>query len=84
MPIIDSCSVCGSTKSIATLSSYKGGYLCNNCLKDEKIVSEKTIKLIRMFYYVDISKIDKPVLLSEDSLTVIDAIKSRECCEGFN
>lgn len=59
MPVLDSCSICGSTKSIATLSSYKGGYLCNNCLKDEKIVSEKTIKLIRMFYYVDISKIDK-------------------------
>lgn len=59
MPILDSCSVCGSTKSIATLSSYKGGYLCNNCLKGEKIVSDKTIKLIRMFYYVDIEKIEK-------------------------
>lgn len=59
MPILDSCSVCGDTKSIATLSSYKGGYLCNNCLKGEKIVSDKTIKLIRMFYYVDIDKIEK-------------------------
>ncbi len=59
MPILDCCSVCGSTKSIATLSSFKGGYLCNNCLKNEPIVSEKTIKLIRMFYYVDIDKISK-------------------------
>lgn len=59
MPILDCCSVCGSTKSIATLSSFKGGYLCNNCLKNEPIVSEKTIKLIRMFYYVDIEKITK-------------------------
>lgn len=59
MPVIDRCVICGSTKAIATLSSYKGGYICNNCLKDEKIVSDKTIKLIRMFYYVDISKIDK-------------------------
>lgn len=59
MPVLDSCAVCGSTKSIATLSSYRGGYVCNNCLKNEKIVSEKTIKLIRMFYYVDIDKISK-------------------------
>jgi DNA repair protein RecO (recombination protein O) len=59
MPVLDCCSVCGSTKSIATLSSFKGGYLCNNCLKNEPIVSEKTIKLIRMFFYVDIDKITK-------------------------
>ena len=37
----------------------KGGYVCKNCHTNEKIVSEKTIKLIRMFYYVDIAKISK-------------------------
>lgn len=57
MPVLDSCSICGSNKGIATLSSYSGGYVCNNCLTNEKIVSEKTIKIIRMFFYVDISKI---------------------------
>ena len=57
MPVIDKCSICGTNKSIATLSSDKGGYVCNNCLTNEKIVNEKTIKLIRMLYYVDISKI---------------------------
>jgi len=57
MPIIDSCSICGSKTSIATLSGSNGGYICNKCLTNEKIVNEKTIKLIRMFYYVDISKI---------------------------
>lgn len=57
MPILNECSVCGSTSSIATLSSRKGGYICNNCLTNEFIVDEKTIKLIRMFYYVDIDKI---------------------------
>ena len=57
-PVIDSCVSCGST-DIVTISSYKGGLLCNNCLCNEKIVHNKTIKLIRLFYYVDISKIDK-------------------------
>lgn len=59
MPIIDSCAVCGKKTNIVTLSSYKGGYICNDCYNDEKIVSEKAIKLIRMFFYVDISKITK-------------------------
>lgn len=59
MPIIDSCAICGSINSITTISSNKGGYLCKNCHTNEAIVSEKTIKLIRMFYYVDVSKISK-------------------------
>ena len=59
MPVLDKCSVCGNNHSIATLSSIKGGYICNNCLRNERIVSDKTIKLIRMFYYVDINKISK-------------------------
>lgn len=58
-PIIDSCAVCGNKNNIVTLSSYKGGYICKNCYNHEKIVSEKAIKLIRMFFYVDISKITK-------------------------
>lgn len=57
MPVIDECAICGSKSSIATLSGRSGGYVCNKCLTNEKLVDEKTIKLIRMFYYVDISKI---------------------------
>lgn len=59
MPIIDCCSKCGTKNNIATLSANSGGYICNNCLTNEKILSDKTIKLIRMFYYLDISKITK-------------------------
>ena len=59
MPVIDSCAICGNKENIKTLSSYKGGYVCKNCYSNEKLVSEKTIKLIRMFYYVDISKISE-------------------------
>lgn len=58
-PIIDKCVECGNTTDIATISSYYGGYICKNCLKNEKIVSVKTISLIRGLYYVDISKITK-------------------------
>ena len=58
-PVVDSCVNCGSTSDIVTISSYKGGYLCRNCVGNEPIVTDKSLKLIRMFYYVDISKISK-------------------------
>lgn len=58
-PIVDECVSCGNKTDIVTISSYRGGYLCKNCCKGEPIVNIKTIKLLRMFYYVDISKITK-------------------------
>lgn len=58
-PIIDRCVECGNTSNIVTISSYKGGYICQKCHRNEKIVSTKTISLIRMLYYVDLSKITK-------------------------
>lgn len=58
-PNIDSCTNCGSTKQIVTLSSEQGGYICKNCYQNEPLVNEKTIKVIRMYYYVDISSITK-------------------------
>ena len=58
-PNIDSCCHCGSTKDIVTLSSEQGGYICKNCYDNELLVSEKTIKMIRMYYYVDIKSITK-------------------------
>ena len=58
-PVIDECVNCGNKLDIVTISSYRGGYLCKNCSQNEPIVNIKTIKLLRMFYYVDIEKIDK-------------------------
>ena len=58
-PIIDECAICGNKTDIVTISGDRGGYICKNCIQNEYIVSDKAIKLIRMFYYVDISKISK-------------------------
>lgn len=57
-PELNSCSICGSTK-ILTVSTTKGGFVCTNCHTNEKIVDKKTIQVLRMLYYVDISKISK-------------------------
>lgn len=56
MPNLNGCSVCGS-KVVVTLSCDKGGYLCNKCRINEPITDEKVLKLIRIYYYIDIKKI---------------------------
>lgn len=70
-PNIDSCSICGSDKAIVTLDAASGGYICKNCYQNEGLVSEKTIKLIRMFYYVDIKNITK-LELSQETIKEIN------------
>lgn len=59
LPVLDSCSNCGNKSNIITLSSDKGGYLCSKCRTNEPIISKKSIQLIRMYYYVEINKIEK-------------------------
>lgn len=58
-PSIDGCAHCGNNKQIITLSSDAGGYICKDCYNNEPLVSDKTIKMIRMYYYVDIKNITK-------------------------
>lgn len=64
-PNIDCCSICGGDKQIVTLSADAQGYVCKNCYSNEGYVSEKTIKMIRLYYYVDIKNISK-LDVSED------------------
>ncbi len=59
MPVIDGCAMCGSKANIMTLSASAGGFVCKDCYHNDKIVSEKALKLIRAYYYVDISSLEK-------------------------
>ena len=54
---LDSCVKCGSKNNIVTIDGDAGGYLCSDCLMQERIVSQKSIKMLRMYYYVDIKSI---------------------------
>lgn len=71
MPNIDECSICGNKTNIITLSGKVGGLICSNCYNDEYLVKDITIKLIRMFYYVDIDKITK-LQVKKDNLKEIN------------
>lgn len=66
-PCIDECAICGNNQQIVTIDAFSGGYICKNCYHNQKIYDSKTIQLIRMFYYVDISKISR--------LSIRDSIK---------
>ena len=67
-PEIECCVTCKKTNDIITISSYKGGYLCKNCVSQEHVYQLKTIGLIRMFCLLDLSKITK--------IDIKDSIKS--------
>lgn len=63
-PNLSGCVTCGS-ENVVTLSASKGGFVCKNHLDNDFVVNPKTIKIIRMLKYVDISKITKLDLSSD-------------------
>ena len=42
-----------------TIDGDRGGLICKNCYQNERLVSVKSIQLLRMFFYVDIKNISK-------------------------
>ena len=55
----NSCSRCGSKNNIVTIDGDIGGYVCKNCYTNEIIYDNKTIKMLRMYYLIDISTISE-------------------------
>ena len=70
----DDCVKCGS-KKVVTLSLSKGGYICAGCRTNEPIISEKVMKMLRLYYYVDISKISNIDIDKEVSNTINNIIE---------
>lgn len=53
------CAKCGSKKNIITIDGDVGGYICKNCYTNENIYDEKTIKMLRLYYLIDIDSISE-------------------------
>ncbi len=70
---LDKCVKCGNSKNILTISGDEGGYICKDCHTNEIIYSEKTIKMFRLYYYVDINSITD-LKISEEVVQNIDSI----------
>lgn len=56
---LDECARCSNKTDIVTIDASYGGLICKNCYDNEPIVDIKVIKLLRMYYYVDIKSISK-------------------------
>ena len=54
---LNECVKCGKKTDIITIDGDAGGLVCKNCYTNELLVDVKTIKLIRMYYLVDIKSI---------------------------
>lgn len=53
----NACAKCGNTTDIITIDPDVGGYICRNCYENEVIYDDKTLKMLRMYYLVDINSI---------------------------
>lgn len=58
-PNLDSCSLCGSTKNIVSLSGTDHGFVCGSCYTNQRLTSIDTIKTIRLYDFVEIASINK-------------------------
>lgn len=67
---LESCSICNKKKNIVTLSLEKGGLLCRDCYKGEELLDLSVIKLLNMYYLVDISSINKLKIDSKSSMQI--------------
>ena len=53
----NTCCKCGKKSNIVTIDPDVGGYICKNCYTNEIIYDSKTLKMLRMYYLVDIKSI---------------------------
>lgn len=70
---LDKCIKCGSSKGIVTISGDEGGYICKDCHRKEVVYDERTIKMFRLYYYVDIDSITD-LKISEEVISNINTI----------
>ena len=76
MPNLSNCNICGSDKDIVTISGDDGGYVCKKCYTNQFIVDVKTIKLLRMFSYVNIAKIKELNILDKNKKEINDFLEA--------
>ena len=61
-PILNQCAVCGETEGEFAFSLRQAGFICHRCLEKDRYhlkISPATVKLLRIFYYIDLSRLGK-------------------------
>ncbi|WP_251555026.1 DNA repair protein RecO [Neobacillus muris] len=59
-PTLNQCSVCGNTDGHFSFSIREGGFICHRCIGKDPYhfkITPATVKLLRLFYYMDLSRL---------------------------
>ena len=67
-PVLDSCASCGNTEGEFSFSIREGGFLCHRCKGKDQYsmpVNTQIVKLLRLFYYFDLSRLGNITLKDE-------------------
>lgn len=59
-PVLDQCSICKNTEGEFSFSIREGGFICHRCLERDPYhykISKATVRLLRLFYYLDIARL---------------------------
>ncbi len=78
-PILNQCAVCGETEGKFAFSLRESGFICHRCLEQDRYhlkISPAAVKLLRVFYYFDLSRLGTISVKSEtkkELQKVIDA-----------
>lgn len=69
---LNKCVNCGKKDNIVTINLESGGMLCNECMKEVSLLNPKTVKLIRLMYYVSLDKLDNINIENKDLIKEIN------------
>ncbi|MBN6888908.1 DNA repair protein RecO (recombination protein O) [Cytobacillus horneckiae] len=59
-PVLNQCAICKNTDGEFSFSIREGGLICHRCLEKDPYhykISPATVKLLRLFYYFDLSRL---------------------------
>lgn len=69
---LNKCINCNSSENIVTIDLDLGGMLCQKCCTTNNLLNPKTVKLIRLMYYVDLSLLDSIKIENSDLIKEIE------------
>ena len=78
-PILNQCSICGNTDGLFSFSIREGGLICHRCLDKDPYhykLSPSAVKLIRLFYYFDLSRLGNISVKAETKAELKNVITS--------
>lgn len=61
-PVLNDCAICSNTEGQFAFSIREGGFICHRCFDKDPYslkISAATVRLLRLFYYLDINRLGK-------------------------